>query len=179
MSRLAKVPIKIPEDIKISLDINQVIVTGKYGTLMQKLHKNIILKINQGFLIFRSRNLNNKKQWMQAGTCKSLVKSMIYGVTKRFVKKLQFLGVGYRISLEGAHSLKMLLGFSHPIVYKLPLNVSVLVVSQNELELKSCNKQLVGQVAANIRSFRIPEPYKGKGIRYFDEKIRLKEAKKK
>ncbi|CUR53306.1 50S ribosomal protein L6 [Buchnera aphidicola] len=179
MSRLAKVPIEIPENIVVLIKNNKITVTGQKGTLTKKIHKNIVLTIKQKKIFFSVQEVLQKNQWMQAGTCRSLVKSMIYGIQKGFVKKLQFLGVGYRIILEKFNLLKMLLGFSHPIFYTLPKEVSAKILPNNELELISINKQLVGQVASNIRSYRIPEPYKGKGIRYFNEKIRLKEAKKK
>ncbi|CAL4043895.1 50S ribosomal protein L6 [Buchnera aphidicola] len=178
MSRIAKNPVVIPSGVEINLKEQQIFIKGKHGELTYIFHKSVIIEQKKSLLFFTAR-LNYVDGWSQAGTSRALVYSMIIGVTEGFSKKLQLIGVGYRISLTKKNVINMSLGYSHPIKYELPCGVSAEITSQTEVVLKGANKQLVGQVAANLRSYRIPESYKGKGIRYENEVVRIKEAKKK
>ncbi|WP_075432238.1 50S ribosomal protein L6 [Buchnera aphidicola] len=180
MSRVAKLPITIPDAISVSLnDIPVIIITGHLGLLKYRIHKCIKIKRKKNILSVHHNHLSESYGWMQAGTCRSILQNMIFGVTYGYTKKLKLFGVGYRVILEENNILKLFLGFSHPIQYSIPKYIKVTLPSNNEICLVGADKQLVGQVAANIRSYRIPEPYKGKGIRYLNEKISIKEAKKK
>lgn len=179
MSRLAKIPIKIPKDISIKLNSTNIVVKGVLGELKHKINKYVNVKFEDHFLFFSFKNTVKSYGWMQAGTCYAIVKTMILGVSQGFIKKLQLTGIGYRATMETNNILKLFLGFSHPIIYHVPNHIIISIINQNEIIIKGISKQLVGQVAANIRSYRIPEPYKGKGIRYINERIRIKEAKKK
>ncbi|AEH39902.1 50S ribosomal protein L6 [Buchnera aphidicola (Cinara tujafilina)] len=180
MSRVAKLPINIPKSISISLsDIPVITITGHLGLLKYRIHKCIKINYKKNMLFVTHNHISESYGWMQAGTCRSILQNMIFGVTNGYTKKLQLFGVGYRVTLEHTNILKLFLGFSHPIIYYLPKYITVDVLSNTELSLTGVNKQLVGQVAANIRAYRVPEPYKGKGIRYFHEKVIIKEAKKK
>ncbi|WP_343153526.1 50S ribosomal protein L6 [Buchnera aphidicola (Mindarus keteleerifoliae)] len=180
MSRVAKRPILIPEGVKISFDKKKFLVKGKLGILIYDINDNVQINYKNNKISFKiKKKCNANDSWVQAGTARSLINSMIIGVSQGYEKKLQLIGVGYRVSLVQNNIIKMFLGYSHPIEYSAPDEVQVIVPSQTEILLKSSNKQLIGQVAANIRSFRPPEPYKGKGIRYADEIVRIKEAKKK
>lgn len=181
MSRVAKFPIKIPIGIKVLIDNKKNIeIKGKMGILNYKIHNDVIVKQNSHSLFFSCNKIKKSNfGWMQAGTCRSIINSMIKGVSEGFFKKLKFIGVGYRISLDKINVLKMFLGYSHPIYYNIPEFIKVEILPNNEILIKGINKQLVGQVTANIRSYRVPERYKGKGIRYHDEIINIKEAKKK
>lgn len=179
MSRIAKKNVIIPSEVSVLLTDQKVFVKGKNGELSCLIHSNVSVKCLNSCLIFSSRINNNHKSWAQVGTCRSIVNSMIIGVTVGFFKKLQLLGVGYRVLVTNSRTVSMFLGYSHPIEYILPVGIIVESISPVEIIVKGANKQLVGQVAANLRSYRKPEPYKGKGIRYSDEIIRVKEAKKK
>ncbi|ABJ90780.1 50S ribosomal protein L6 [Buchnera aphidicola] len=179
MSRVAKSPIKIPQNVNISLQDLKVIVHGKLGILKKNIHKCIKIIKKNSYLFFSHNHSSSSYGWMQAGTCRALVNTMIIGVTTGFKKQLILFGIGYRVILENNNILKLYLGFSHSISYQLPNLITANLLSQTEIVLSGINKQLVGQVAANIRSYRKPEPYKGKGIRYLNEIIRIKEAKKK
>ncbi|WP_348769403.1 50S ribosomal protein L6 [Buchnera aphidicola] len=178
MSRIAKRPISIPKDIKVELDSQLISIQGKYGHLQRIIHRSVEVKCSKDTIIFSAR-LGFSDGWAQAGTSRALVFSMIKGVSEQFSKKLQFSGVGYRVSITKNNMINMSLGYSHPILYPLPPNIEVEHLSPTEIVIKGVDKQLVGQVAANLRSYRKPEPYKGKGIRYSDENVRVKEAKKK
>ncbi|CAL4043493.1 50S ribosomal protein L6 [Buchnera aphidicola (Takecallis arundicolens)] len=178
MSRIAKNPIVVPENINVILRKNNIVISNKNKSMSHNIHQSVIIKYNNNKIFFQSK-LNTKDGWMHAGTTRSLVNSMIIGVTTGFSKKLQLVGVGYRINIEKNNVLNMSLGYSHTIKYCLPSDIIAENISTTEIVLTSMNKQLLGQVAANLRSKRKPEVYKGKGIRYFDEKIRIKEAKKK
>lgn len=180
MSRVAKSPINIPNDVSISFkNISLIIIKGHLGTLKHRINKYIQVNHKDNILLVSHNHTSQSYGWMQAGTCRSILQNMIFGVSHGYTKKLQIFGVGYRAVLENINSLKLFLGFSHSITYLLPKNITATLPSNNEIFLTGTDKQLVGQVAANIRSYRIPEPYKGKGIRYYNEKIHLKEAKKK
>ena len=176
MSRVAKNPITIPESATVSIDNNIVKVKGSKGDLEFNIPSSVSLEINDA-TISVSYDEGNQQSVALAGTTRSLVNNMIIGVTEGFEKKLELIGVGYRAKASGK-LLELTLGFSHPIKYQLPDEVEVETPSQTEVVLKSHNKQLLGQAAAEIRAFRPPEPYKGKGVRYSDEQVKRKEAKK-
>jgi len=180
MSRIAKKPIFIPNNVNITLSEQVVKVQGKLDELTCIVHDSVLVRHENSYLFFSSKIDNNIQGWAQAGTTRSVISSMVVGVTVGFSKKLQLFGVGYRISIaEDSKNLNMSLGYSHIINYILPHGITVESISPVEIIVKGSNKQLVGQTAANLRSYRKPEPYKGKGIRYYNEIVRVKEAKKK
>ena len=152
-------------------------IKGKNGELTRTIHKAVEVKHADNQLTFAPRE-GFADAWAQAGTARSLLNAMVIGVTEGFTKKLQLVGVGYRAQLKG-NVLALNLGYSHPIEHTLPAGISAECPSQTEIVLKGADKQLIGQVAADIRAYRRPEPYKGKGVRYADEVVRTKEAKKK
>ena len=176
MSRVAKNPIIIPDGVNISVDDKNVTVKGSKGELDFLLSLSISLNIDDNAITV-SYDESNQKSVALAGTTRSIINNMIIGVSVGFEKKLELIGVGYRAKASGK-LLELTLGFSHPIKYELPDDVQVETPSQTEVVLKSHNKQILGQVAAEIRAFRPPEPYKGKGVRYSDEQVKRKEAKK-
>jgi large subunit ribosomal protein L6 len=176
MSRVAKNPITIPNTANITVDNTTVKVKGNKGELDFDLPSSVSIVINEN-IITVNYDETNQKSVALAGTTRSLVNNMIIGVTQGFEKKLELIGVGYRAKASGK-LLELTLGFSHPIKYQLPDEVEVETPSQTEVVLKSHNKQILGQAAAEIRAFRPPEPYKGKGVRYSDEQVKRKEAKK-
>ncbi|CAL4043817.1 50S ribosomal protein L6 [Buchnera aphidicola (Anoecia corni)] len=178
MSRIAKLPIIVPKEVKIVLNYPIIHITGSFDSLSYKIHRYVNVRYKSNVLIFNTK-IDDSKSWAQAGTARSIISSMIVGVSVGFVKKLKLSGVGYRIALSKKNVINMSLGYSHNVEYILPKGVLAESPSTTEIILKSANKQLVGQVASNLRSYRIPEPYKGKGIRYENEKVRIKEAKKK
>jgi large subunit ribosomal protein L6 len=177
MSRIAKAPVDIASGVEISIAGQEVTVKGKNGTLTRVFNEavEIVQEDNQVKALPREGMAN---AWAQAGTARSLLNAMVIGVTEGFEKKLQLNGVGYRAQAQG-NKLNLTLGFSHPVAYEMPAGISVETPSQTEIVVKGADKQVVGQVAANIRGYRPPEPYKGKGVRYSDEVVRRKEAKKK
>lgn len=177
MSRIAKMPIVIPKDIKIILKNNKITIKGNNGELTKKIHNSTIIKITEKKLIFETKN-NLKNEWVQAGTIRSIINSMIIGITKGFIKILQLVGIGFKSEIKG-NLIILYLGFSHEIKYKIPSNISITCPIQNEIIIKGNDKQHVSQVAAELRSFSPPERYKGKGICYLGEKIKIKETKKK
>lgn len=176
MSRVAKNPINIPDNVELKINDNIVMVKGDKGELEFELPLSVNLNIEENILTVQYDEADQKSVAL-AGTSRALVNNMIIGVTDGFEKKLELIGVGYRAKASGK-LLELTLGFSHPVKYQLPEDVEVETPSQTEVVLKSHNKQLLGQVAAEIRSFRPPEPYKGKGVRYSDEQVKRKEAKK-
>ena len=176
MSRVAKNPIIIPDGVNISVDDKNVTVKGSRGELDFSLSLSISLNIDDNAITV-SYDESNQKSVALAGTTRSIINNMIIGVSIGFEKKLELIGVGYRAKASGK-LLELTLGFSHPVKYQLPDDVQVETPSQTEVVLKSHNKQILGQVAAEIRAFRPPEPYKGKGVRYADEQVKRKEAKK-
>jgi len=178
MSRVAKCPIMVPSEIDIKLDSQIISIQGKYGHLSRRIHQSVKIEYLNNKIIFSPR-LGFSDGWAQAGTSRALVNSMIIGVSKQFQKKLQLSGVGYRVSITKGNIINMSLGYSHMITYSLPKGINATNPSPTEIIIQGIDKQLVGQISANLRSYRIPEPYKGKGIRYADEVVRLKEAKKK
>ncbi len=174
MSRVAKNPIVLPKGVELNINGAEVSVKGPKGNLSVTLHPAVSIK---------QENDEYKLDWKtdkdiaMAGTFRSLVNNMVTGVSEGFEKKLQLVGVGYRAQAQG-NKLNLALGFSHPVDYKMPEGVSVETPTQTEIIVTGCDKQKVGQAAAEIRSFRPPEPYKGKGVRYSDERVIRKEAKK-
>ena len=176
MSRVAKNPIIVPDGVNISVDDKNVTVKGNKGELDFLLSLSISLNIDDNAITV-SYDESNQKSVALAGTTRSIINNMIIGVSVGFEKKLELIGVGYRAKASGK-LLELTLGFSHPVKYQLPDDVQVETPSQTEVVLKSHNKQILGQVAAEIRAFRPPEPYKGKGVRYADEQVKRKEAKK-
>jgi large subunit ribosomal protein L6 len=177
MSRVAKSPVTIPKGVEVKLDAETIAVKGKNGSLSMPLHASVEVKEEDGQLIFGARE-GAKEGWAMAGTTRALTNNMVVGVSEGFQRKLILNGVGYRAKASGK-TLNLVLGFSHPIDYILPEGVSAETPSQTEIVLSGNDKQLLGKAAAEIRAFRPPEPYKGKGVRYADEHVRRKEAKKK
>jgi len=177
MSRVAKAPITVASGVTVSINGQTVEVKGPKGTLTQNIHSSVAVELNDGVVTVKPSN-EEKQSWAHAGTARALINNMVTGVNDGFEKKLTLIGVGYRAQAKGK-SLDLSLGFSHPVVYNLPDGVTAETPSATEIVLKSHDKQKVGQVAAEIRAFRPPEPYKGKGVRYADEEVIRKEAKKK
>ena len=176
MSRVANNPINVPDTVNVSINDNVVLVKGNKGELDFSLPSSISIDIKDD-VININYNSENQESVALAGTTRSIINNMIVGVSEGFEKKLELIGVGYRAKASGK-LLELTLGFSHPIKYQLPNDVEVETPSQTEVVLRSHNKQLLGQAASEIRAFRPPEPYKGKGVRYSDEQVKRKEAKK-
>ncbi|MHC9509660.1 50S ribosomal protein L6 [Kangiella sp. M94] len=176
MSRVAKSAVSIPSGVEVNIKDGVISVKGSKGQLEQALHSDVELKVEDGEISFAPST--GVESWAMAGTYRALINNMITGVTNGFEKKLQLVGVGYRAQVQGK-KLNLSLGFSHPVEFEAPEGITIEAPSQTELLVKGADKQVVGQVAANIRAYRPPEPYKGKGVRYADERIVRKEAKKK
>lgn len=177
MSRIAKSPVVIPAGVEVKLDAESITVKNGKNELTQALHTAVEIKQEDGALTFTPRD-GGKIAHAMSGTMRALVNNMVIGVTAGFEKKLVLNGVGYRAKAAG-NTVNLTLGFSHPVDYELPEGVSAETPSNTEIVLKCIDKQKLGQAAAEIRGFRPPEPYKGKGVRYADEHVRRKEAKKK
>lgn len=177
MSRVAKTPVELPSGVQVTLSAGHIAVKGSKGQLQMDIHNAVEIKQEESILTFEARD-GSKQSRAMSGTTRALVSNMVTGVHAGFEKKLQLVGVGYRAQVKGK-TLNLSLGFSHPVEYALPEGVTAETPSQTEVLIKGIDKQLVGQVAAEIRDFRRPEPYKGKGVRYADEMVRRKEAKKK
>lgn len=177
MSRVAKNPVQLPSGVDVVLEGQNLTVKGGKGSLDLVINSNVLVKQEESLLTFAARD-GGKQSRALAGTARSLVNNMVTGVTSGFERKLQLVGVGYRAKANG-NILSLSLGLSHPVEYEVPNGVSVETPTQTEVLLKSSDKQLLGQVASEIRAFRPPEPYKGKGVRYSDETVLRKEAKKK
>ncbi len=177
MSRIGKLEIKIPKGVEVKFDNSIVSVKGPKGHLTQKLEGGIEVEIS-GDAIKVTRKDDEKQSRAYHGLYRSLINNMIKGVSVGFKKSLEISGVGYKAEKQG-NKLNMSLGYSHPIIYEFPKDVTFTIEKDRFITLESCDKQLVGQIAANIRKFRKPEPYKGKGIKYSDEVIIMKEGKTK
>ena len=177
MSRIANKPVSVPAAVEITADGQQLSVKGPKGTLEHSVHALVEITRGEGVLNFKARD-ESKAANALAGTTRSVVNNLVVGVTDGFEKKLELVGVGYRAQAKGK-VLNLSLGFSHPVDYELPEGVTAATPSQTEIVVNGSDKQQVGQVAAEIRAFRPPEPYKGKGVRYADEVVVRKEAKKK
>ncbi|XOV80525.1 MAG: 50S ribosomal protein L6 [Aestuariibacter sp.] len=177
MSRVAKAPVEVRSGVEITIAGQEVTVKGKNGTLSIVFNEAVEV-VQDGNELKALPREGFADAWAQAGTARAILNNMVQGVSEGFERKLELNGVGYRAQAQGK-KLNLTLGFSHPVVYEMPEGVSVETPSQTEIVVKSADKQLLGQVAANIRGYRPPEPYKGKGVRYADEVVRRKEAKKK
>jgi large subunit ribosomal protein L6 len=177
MSRIAKEPVELPQGVEFKQEGNVVTLKGGNGSLSLELNNEVELTQSDNVLQIAPRS-GSRFSAAVAGTMRALLANMVTGVTSGFERKLQLVGVGYRAQVQGK-KLNLTLGFSHPVVHDVPEDVTVEAPSQTEIVIKGADKQKVGQVAAEIRSYRPPEPYKGKGIRYLDERVIMKEAKKK
>lgn len=177
MSRIAKNPVVLPKGVEVALTANQVTVKGPLGSLTQFILPYVNVEKEGEALLCRALE-NQPNGSAMSGTMRALVNNMVTGVTKGFEKKLTLIGVGYKAQAQGA-KLNLSLGYSHPIVHEMPNGIKVETPTQTEILIKGIDRQLVGQVAAEVRSYRSPEPYKGKGIRYSDEVVVIKETKKK
>lgn len=177
MSRVANSPVEVPAGVKVDLNGQALSIKGGKGTLALDIHADVTVTEEDNLLKFAAKS-EAKQSKALAGTMRALVNNMVVGVSEGFEKKLELVGVGYRAKAAGK-TVNLTLGFSHPIDYALPEGVTAETPSQTEIVLKSADKQLLGQVASEIRAYREPEPYKGKGVRYSDEHVRRKEAKKK
>ena len=177
MSRVGKMPIPLMDGAQATITAEQITVKGPLGTLSQPMSGLVKIASENGSLMFSVADESRQANAM-SGTMRALVNNMVHGVTKGFEKRLNLVGVGYRAQAQGDR-LNLTLGFSHPVVYDMPEGVKCETPSQTEIVIKGIDKQKVGQVAAEVRAFRKPEPYKGKGVRYADEVIKLKETKKK
>ena len=177
MSRIANNPVLVPAKVDITLADGEISVKGPMGTLQQKYRNDVEIKRDGDKLTFHARNGGQQSDAL-SGTIRALVANMVKGVTDGFEKRLALVGVGYRAQAQG-EKLNLSLGFSHPIVHMVPKGVKVETPVQTEIVVKGIDKQLVGQIAAVIRAYRPPEPYKGKGVRYVGEHVVIKETKKK
>lgn len=177
MSRIAKYPVALPKGVETNIAEDQITVKGPRGTLVQSLTGDVKVELNDGQLDFVAANDSRHANAM-SGTVRSLVNNMVTGVSTGFTRKLLLVGVGFRAQLQG-DSLKLQLGYSHDIVHDLPAGVTAQCPTPTEILLTGSDKQVVGQCAAEIRAYRRPEPYKGKGVRYAEEHVALKETKKK
>lgn len=176
MSRVANNPINVPDNVEITISNDLVSVKGPLGHLSQHLTGDVKIVQNESILTFAATK-ETKHSKAMSGTVRALVNNMVEGVSKGFEKKLTLIGVGYKAAAQG-NKINLELGFSHSITHKLPDGITAETPTQTEIVLKSSNKQVIGQVAAEIRAYRPPEPYKGKGARYSDEQVVIKEAKK-
>ena len=177
MSRVGKMPIALPQGAEATIAADQITVKGPLGTLTQELKGNLVRITNDnGTLNFEAANESREANAM-SGTLRALVNNMVVGVTKGFERKLNLVGVGYRAQVQG-NSLNLSLGFSHPVLFQAPEGITIATPTQTEIVVQGADKQRVGEVAAKIRGFRPPEPYKGKGVKYAGENIIRKEAKK-
>ena len=176
MSRIGKMPVELPNTVTVKLDGENIHIKGSKGELHHTMHSLIGVNVENDVLTVTTKD-ESIEAGALSGTTRSLLKNMVMGVTDGFEKKLDIVGVGYRAQVQGK-KLNLSLGFSHPVVYEIPEEIQIETPSQTEIVIKGIDKQKVGQVAANIRAYREPEPYKGKGVRYSDEVIVKKEAKK-
>ena len=174
MSRIAKSPINLPSGVELSQAEGQVRVKGAKGSLELSLHPTVSIEIENNVVTVTPAS---ESDMAMAGTMRALIGNMVKGVTDGFEKKLNLVGVGYRASVQG-QKLNLQLGFSHPVEYAVPEGITVECPTQTEVVVRGSDRQKVGQVASEIRAFRPPEPYKGKGVRYADERVVMKEAKK-
>lgn len=177
MSRIGKSPVELPKGVEFSQQGNVVTLKGSKGSLSMELNSEVELTQDGNVLTLAPRS-GSRFASAVSGTMRALLANMAQGVSEGFERKLELVGVGYRAQAQG-NKLNLTLGFSHPVVHELPEGISVETPSQTEIVIKGADKQRVGQVAADIRGYRPPEPYKGKGVRYADERVVIKEAKKK
>ncbi len=177
MSRVGKMPIAVPQGVDIAITAEQITVKGANGTLVRAGNELVQVKNDAGKVTFTPANDSATADAM-SGTLRALVANMVSGVTKGFERKLNLVGVGFRAQAQG-QKLNLQIGFSHPVVKDMPVGVTCVTPTQTEILIKGADRQMVGQIAAEVRAIRPPEPYKGKGIRYSDERVVLKETKKK
>ena len=177
MSRIGKAPIQLPEKVEVTIGSGEISVKGPLGTLIRRLPPVVEVEKKDKTILLRPAG-NSRHANAMSGTTRALLANMVTGVTKGFERRLALAGVGYRAQAQG-DKLNLTLGFSHPIVHPMPKGVKVETPTQTEIVLKGMDRQLVGQVAAEVRAYRRPEPYKGKGVRYANEQVSLKETKKK
>lgn len=177
MSRIAKNPVVVPAGVQVTLGEKEIVVKGPLGTLTQPQSDDVSV-VQEGDQLQCKAAKDTQQSGAMSGTMRALLANMVRGVSQGFEKKLLLVGVGYRAQAKG-DSLDLSLGFSHPVVHKMPAGVKAETPTQTEILIKGVNKQQVGQVAAEVRAYRSPEPYKGKGVRYADEVVILKETKKK
>jgi large subunit ribosomal protein L6 len=177
MSRVGKMPVAIPQGVDVTLTNDTISIKGAQGTLVRAQHALVKVSNEAGKLSFAPADESAAADAM-SGTVRALVANMVAGVSKGFEKKLNLVGVGFRAQASGS-KLNLQIGFSHPVVKDMPAGIKVETPSQTEILIKGADRQVVGQIAAEVRAIRPPEPYKGKGIRYADEKVALKETKKK
>ena len=177
MSRIGKAPIVLPEKVEVAITPEQISVKGPLGVLTQKLVSDVTVEKVDNQIRFKAAG-NSRQANAMSGTLRALVANMVTGVTKGFEKRLTLVGVGYRAQAQG-DKLNLTLGFSHPVTHPMPKGVKVETPTQTEIVLKGMDWQQVGQVAAEVRAYRSPEPYKGKGVRYANEQVEIKETKKK
>jgi large subunit ribosomal protein L6 len=175
MSRIGNAPVAVPPKVEVTLGAGQISVKGPLGTLTQSVSPSVSIERNGDALVFKAAN---EEAGAMQGTMRALVANMVRGVTQGFEKRLTLVGVGYRAQAAGDR-INLSLGFSHPVSHVMPKGVKVETPQQTEIVVKGSDKQQVGQVAAEIRAYRPPEPYKGKGVRYADERVKIKETKKK
>ena len=175
MSRIGNNPVKVPPKVEVTLGTGEISVKGPLGTLSRQFGPAVTVERNGEELVFKAAN---EESGALQGTLRALVANMVKGVTQGYEKKLSLVGVGYRAQAAG-DKINLSLGFSHPVVHMMPKGVKVETPVQTEIVVKGIDKQQVGQVAAEIRAYRPPEPYKGKGVRYADERVKIKETKKK
>ncbi len=177
MSRVGKMPIALPQGVDVSVTADKISVKGSLGTLVRPVNELVTVKNEGGNVKFAPANDSAEADAM-SGTMRALVANMVNGVSKGFEKKLTLVGVGFRAAAQGP-KLNLQIGFSHPVVKDMPAGITVTCPTQTEIVIKGSDRQVVGQIAAEVRAIRPPEPYKGKGIRYADEKVTIKETKKK
>ncbi len=177
MSRIARLPITLPKGVEATLAAESLSIKGPLGTLTQRLRSDVKVEKDGENLVFKALDDSAEADAM-SGTLRALVANMVVGVTKGFEKRLSLVGVGYRAQAQG-DKLNLSLGFSHPVAHQMPKGIKVETPTQTEIVIKGLDKQLVGQMAAVVRAYRAPEPYKGKGVRYANEQVILKETKKK
>lgn len=177
MSRVGKMPVAVPQGVDVAITAEQITVKGANGTLSRALHPLVALKNEGGKITFTAANETAEADAL-SGTFRALVANMVGGVSKGFEKKLNLVGVGFRAQAQG-QKLNLQIGFSHPVAKEMPAGIKVTTPTQTEIIISGADRQVVGQLAAEVRAFRPPEPYKGKGIRYADERVVLKETKKK
>ena len=177
MSRVGKMPIAVPQGVDVSVKDAKISVKGALGTLVRPVNELVTVKNEGGKLMFAPANESVAADAM-SGTMRALVANMVNGVTKGFERKLNLVGVGFRAAAQG-NKLNLQIGFSHPVAKEMPAGITVACPTQTEIVIKGSDRQVVGQIAAEVRAIRPPEPYKGKGIRYSDEKVTIKETKKK
>jgi large subunit ribosomal protein L6 len=177
MSRIAKYPVAVPDKVQVTVGSGEIVVKGPLGTLKQAISHEVVVKLEDGKVTFAAAN-DSKASNALSGTMRANVANMVKGVKEGFQKKLTLVGVGYRAQAQG-NKLNLTLGFSHPIVHPLPDGVKAETPTQTEILIKGVDRQQVGQVAAEVRAYKPPEPYKGKGVRYADETVVIKETKKK